>query len=130
MSSGRGIRRRLEYSRLGAPGKFTWILSIRRGALDAEERYRINDHIVQSIAMLSRMSFTRHLRRVPEMAGGRHERVDGKGYPKGLREEEMSVEARVMAVADVFAALTASDRPHKKAKTLPEALLVMAKMHV
>lgn len=103
-------------------------LSILRGTLTAEERYKINEHIIQTIAMLSRLELPRHLRRVPEIAGGHHERIDGTGYPQGLRGEQMSVLAKIMAIADVFEALTAGDRPYKPAKKLSEALAIMADM--
>ena len=103
-------------------------LTVGRGTLTAEERYVINDHIVQTIVMLSQLPFPRHLRSVPEVAGGHHERMDGKGYPRGLRGSEMSVLARIMAIADIYEALTASDRPYKSGKTVSESLRVMRKM--
>jgi HD-GYP domain-containing protein (c-di-GMP phosphodiesterase class II) len=103
-------------------------LSVARGTLTAEDRHRINDHVVRTITMLSELPFTGHLKRVPEIAGGHHERVDGKGYPRGLHREDMSVEARMVAIADVFEALTAADRPYKSAKPLSEAIRIMAKM--
>ena len=100
-------------------------LSISRGTLTGEERYKINDHIVQTIIMLESLPFPRHLNAVPEIAGGHHERMDGTGYPRRLMAGEMSVLSRIMAVADVFEALTASDRPYKKAKSLSEALRIL-----
>jgi HD-GYP domain-containing protein (c-di-GMP phosphodiesterase class II)/HAMP domain-containing protein len=100
-------------------------LSIMRGTLTEEERYVINDHIVQTIVMLESLPFPRHLRNVPEIAGGHHERMDGNGYPRKLKGNEMSVLARIMAIADVFEALTAGDRPYKKAKPLSEAIRIM-----
>ncbi|WP_348754753.1 HD domain-containing phosphohydrolase [uncultured Aquincola sp.] len=103
-------------------------LGVRRGTLTAEERYKINEHMVHTIMMLERMPFPKELRRVPEYAGTHHERMDGKGYPRALQAHELSVPSRIMAVADVFEALTASDRPYKKAKTLSEALTVMRGM--
>ncbi|WP_159671196.1 HD domain-containing phosphohydrolase [Andreprevotia sp. IGB-42] len=103
-------------------------LSITRGTLTAEERYTINDHIVQTIIMLNSLPLPRHLRRVPEVAGGHHEKMDGTGYPKRLRREDMSVEARMMAIADIFEALTAIDRPYKVGKTLTESLTIMDRM--
>ena len=78
--------------------------------------------------MLSQLPFPKHLRTVPEIAGGHHERLDGTGYPKRLRGEELSLQARMMAIADIFEALTARDRPYKKGKTLSEALRIMARM--
>nr|WP_232788408.1 HD domain-containing phosphohydrolase [Macromonas nakdongensis] len=78
--------------------------------------------------MLSQLPFPRHLRRVVEVAAGHHERLDGTGYPKGLAADQLSTEARMMAIADIFEALTASDRPYKSAKPLSEALRIMARM--
>jgi HD-GYP domain-containing protein (c-di-GMP phosphodiesterase class II) len=92
--------------------------AVARGTLTEEERYVINHHIVQTIIMLSRLPFPKHLRNVPEIAGGHHEKMDGTGYPKRLHAGEMSPVARMMAIADIFEALTAADRPYKKAKTL------------
>ncbi len=103
-------------------------LLVSRGTLSAEERYKINEHMVQTIKMLTRLPFPRHLRAVPEIAGGHHEKMDGTGYPRGLRREDMSPVARMMAIADIFEALTATDRPDKKLKTLSEALGIMARM--
>lgn len=103
-------------------------LSVSRGTLSGEERYKINEHIVQTIIMLSQLPFPRHLRQVPEIAGGHHEKMDGTGYPKGLTKDQMSPVARMMAIADIFEALTATDRPYKKGKTLSEALKIMSFM--
>ena len=99
-----------------------------RGTLSAEERYKINEHIVQTIVMLTQLPFPRHLQSVPEIAGGHHEKMDGTGYPRGLKREEMSPVARMMAIADIFEALTAADRPYKSGKTLSQALAIMARM--
>lgn len=103
-------------------------LSVSRGTLTEEERYKINDHIIQTIIMLSALPYPRHLREVPELAGGHHERMDGTGYPRRLTREQMSPVARMMAVADIFEALTAADRPYKKGKTLSAAIGIMARM--
>ena len=103
-------------------------LCIERGTLTSEERYKINDHMVQTIKMLSQLPFPRHLREVPEIAGGHHEKMDGTGYPRRLKREELSESARMVAVADVFEALTAADRPYKRGKTLSESLQIMAGM--
>ncbi len=103
-------------------------LSISRGTLTAEERYKINEHMVQTIIMLNELPFPRHLRAVPEIAGGHHEKMDGTGYPKSLSRDQLSPLARMMAIADIFEALTAADRPYKPGKTLSEALSIMAKM--
>jgi HD-GYP domain-containing protein (c-di-GMP phosphodiesterase class II) len=103
-------------------------LLVSRGTLSTEERYKINEHMVQTIKMLTRLPFPKHLRNVPEIAGGHHEKMDGTGYPRRLRREDMSPVARMMAIADIFEALTAVDRPYKKGKTLSEALKIMAVM--
>ena len=100
-------------------------LSISRGTLTEEDRYRINEHMAQTIIMLESLPWPRHLRRVPEYAGGHHEKMDGTGYPRGLKGEEMSIPARVMAIADIFEALTAADRPYKPPKKLSDALRIM-----
>ncbi len=102
-------------------------LVISRGTLTQEEREIINHHIVSTIKMLEALPWPKHLRNVPEYAGGHHERMDGKGYPKGLRREQMSVQARVMGIADIFEALTAKDRPYKKGKTLSESLEILGR---
>ncbi len=101
-------------------------LSIRRGTLTAEERYKINEHIVQSIIMLEQLPLPRHLQRVPEYAGTHHETMIGTGYPRKLTADELSIPARIMAIADIFEALTASDRPYKKSKTLSEAIKILS----
>ena len=103
-------------------------LAIARGTLTAEERYIINHHIVQTIIMLSQLPFPSHLKTVPAIAGGHHEKMDGTGYPKRLKREEMPLTARMMAIADIFEALTAADRPYKKGKTVSEALKIMSFM--
>ncbi|MEK6346526.1 MAG: HD domain-containing phosphohydrolase [Burkholderia sp.] len=103
-------------------------LAVSRGTLSEEERFKINEHMLQTIMMLSQLPFPRHMRNVPEIAGGHHEKMDGTGYPKGLRGDEMSPLARMMAIADIFEALTAGDRPYKRGKTLSEAIAIMASM--
>lgn len=103
-------------------------LSVRRGTLTEEERFMINDHIVQTIVMLKSLPYPEHLKQVPDIAGGHHERMDGKGYPRGLNEQQLSIPARIMAIADVFEALTSSDRPYKKGKSLEEAMQIMTTM--
>ncbi len=100
-------------------------LSIRAGTLTQAEREIINYHIVATIRMLEALPWPKHLKRVPEYAGGHHERMDGKGYPKGLRREDMSWQARIMGIADIFEALTAGDRPYKPAMKLSQALSIM-----
>jgi len=103
-------------------------LCIGRGTLTAEDRFKINDHIVQTILMLKALPFPRNLARVAEWAGGHHEKMDGTGYPRGLTRDQMSLPARMMAIADIFEALTAADRPYKKPKTLSESLKIMSFM--
>ena len=102
-------------------------LTIRAGTLTEEERKIINHHIEVTIMMLESLPWPRHLKNVPEYAGGHHERMDGKGYPRGLTKDQMSVQARVMGIADIFEALTAKDRPYKKGKTLTEALTILGR---
>jgi len=103
-------------------------LTIRAGTLTEDERKIINHHIVATIKMLESLPWPRHLTNVPEYAGGHHERMDGKGYPRGLTREQMSVQARCMGIADIFEALTAKDRPYKKGKTLSESLQILGRM--
>ena len=103
-------------------------LTVRHGTLTKEERDIINYHIVATIKMLESLPYPKYLKRVPEFAGGHHERMDGKGYPRGLKREEMSIQARAMGIADVFEALTAGDRPYKKAMKLSEALRILGRM--
>ena len=100
-------------------------LTIRAGTLTGAEREIINYHIVSTIRMLESLPWPRHLTNVPEYAGGHHERMDGKGYPRGLTREQMSVQARVMGIADIFEALTAKDRPYKRPMKLSEALHIL-----
>ena len=102
-------------------------LTIRAGTLTQEERKVINHHIVATIKMLEQLPWPKHLKRVPEYAGGHHERMDGKGYPKGLTREQMSVQARAMGIADIFEALTAKDRPYKTGMKLSQAMGIMHK---
>ena len=105
-------------------------LTIPAGTLTAAEREIINHHIVVTIKMLESLPWPKHLRNVPEYAGGHHERMDGKGYPRGLTRDQMSVQARVMGIADIFEALTARDRPYKKGKTLTESLDILGKFRM
>ena len=105
-------------------------LTVRSGTLTHEERQIINHHIDVTIQMLESLPWPNHLRNVPEYAGGHHERMDGKGYPRGLTRDQMSVQARVMAIADIFEALTARDRPYKKGKSLSESLHILGKFRL
>lgn len=103
-------------------------LSIRRGTLNDEEREIINNHTVVTFKMLSQLPFPKKLKHVPEYAAAHHERLDGTGYPLGLKESEIPIQARILALADVFEALTARDRPYTKGKTLAEALKIVGFM--
>lgn len=103
-------------------------LSISRGTLTEEERYKINEHIIQTIVMLENLPLPANLKRVPEYAGTHHETLMGTGYPRQLNRDQLSIPARIMAIADIFEALTASDRPYKKAKTLSESVNILAAM--
>jgi HD-GYP domain-containing protein (c-di-GMP phosphodiesterase class II) len=105
-------------------------LTIRAGTLTAAERQIINHHIEVTIQMLGALPWPRHLQNVPEFAGGHHERMDGKGYPRGLTRDQMSVQARIMGIADIFEALTARDRPYKPGKTLTESLHILGKLRL
>ena len=108
--------------------EYVYNLVIRKGTLTYEEREKIREHMTITIQMLEALPFPKHLQRVPEFAGGHHETMIGTGYPKGLTRDQMSIQARMMAIADVFEALTASDRPYKKAKSLSEAMRIMGFM--
>ena len=103
-------------------------LCIPKGTLTNEEREIINNHVVITIKMLEKLPYPKKLRRVPEYAGGHHEKLDGTGYPNNLKEGQLSPQARMMALADIFEALTARDRPYKKGKTLSEAMKIMGFM--
>jgi HD-GYP domain-containing protein (c-di-GMP phosphodiesterase class II) len=103
-------------------------LSIRRGTLTDEDRFKINDHIVQTLVMLRSLPWPAQLAKVPDIAATHHEKLDGKGYPRCLPATQLTVADRVMAVADIFEALTAADRPYKSPKTLTESLKIMAFM--
>jgi HD-GYP domain-containing protein (c-di-GMP phosphodiesterase class II) len=103
-------------------------LCIARGTLTAAERDIINGHMLTTIRMLESLPFPQHLRNVPEIAGGHHERMDGKGYPRGLTREQLSVQARILGIADIFEALTAADRPYKQPMPLSVALTILGRM--
>ncbi len=103
-------------------------LGIRRGTLTDEDRFKINDHIVQTYIMLKGLPWPRQLAQVPEIAATHHEKMDGNGYPRRLPAERLSTADRVMALADIFEALTAADRPYKAPKSLSESLKIMAFM--
>jgi HD-GYP domain-containing protein (c-di-GMP phosphodiesterase class II) len=133
-----------DQARVSRIAKYTWVddrgetarflsrdeednLNIAAGTLNTQEREVINHHIVATIKMLEALPWPRHLTKVPEYAGGHHERMDGKGYPKGLTRDQMSVPARVMGIADIFEALTAKDRPYKPGKKLSESLEILGR---
>ncbi|NWL47568.1 HD domain-containing phosphohydrolase [Pseudomonas hunanensis] len=103
-------------------------LSIRRGTLTDEERFKINEHIVQTIIMLSALPLPRQLKRVPDIAGNHHEKMNGSGYPRRLGGQDLGIAERVMAIADIFEALTAADRPYKPPKTLSESVKILVAM--
>ncbi len=103
-------------------------LTISHGTLTESERLIINHHIQVTIEMLGKINFPKHLREVPKYAGGHHERMDGTGYPNRLTREQMSIQARCMAIADIFEALTAKDRPYKEGKKLSVALNILQSM--
>ncbi|MBO8131397.1 MAG: GAF domain-containing protein [Candidatus Marinimicrobia bacterium] len=100
-------------------------LLVCRGTLTDEERQIINNHVVVTIKMLNQLPYPKKLKRVPEIAGSHHEKLDGSGYPNGLKEAQLSVQARILALSDIFEALTARDRPYKPAKKLSEVMRIM-----
>lgn len=103
-------------------------LCIERGTLTTEERQIINDHMKVTIDMLESLPFPRKLKRVPEYAGGHHEKMDGTGFPKGLTRDQMSIPARMMAIADIYEALTAKDRPYKQPMKVSQSLSILKNM--
>ena len=103
-------------------------LTIPKGTLNANEREEINDHIIVTLEMLNNLPYPKHLSKVPEFAGGHHEKIDGTGYPRGLSGDEMSIQAKVMAIADIYEALTAKDRPYKKGKKISESMRILGFM--
>ena len=100
-------------------------LTIEKGTLTAEERFKINEHVIMTIKMLEQLPFPAELRDIPQIAGSHHETLNGSGYPRRLSEEDLSIAGRILAIADIFEALTASDRPYKAPKTLSESLKIM-----
>jgi len=103
-------------------------LNITKGTLLPEERDIINDHISITIDMLEELPYPKNLKNIPEFAGGHHEKMDGTGYPKGLKADQMSPQAKIMAIADIYEALTAADRPYKDGKKLSQAMRIMGFM--
>lgn len=104
------------------------LLKISRGTLSTEERNIINNHVCVSIKMLESLPYPKNLKNVPLLAGCHHEKMDGTGYPRGLTKEQIPIPARIIAIADIFEALTANDRPYKKAMPLLKALNIMGQM--
>ncbi len=100
-------------------------LTITKGTLTPEERKIINSHIDATIEILETLPYPKYIQHIPEYAGGHHEHIDGSGYPRGLTREQMSIQARMMAIADIFEALTAGDRPYKKPMPLSQALTIL-----
>jgi HD-GYP domain-containing protein (c-di-GMP phosphodiesterase class II) len=103
-------------------------LAIRKGTLTEEERLKINDHAKLSLKMLQNLPFPKKLTRVVDTAANHHEKLSGKGYPRGLDESELTLESRILAIADIFEALSASDRPYKDAKKLSECMKILSFM--
>ncbi|HEX5329829.1 HD domain-containing phosphohydrolase [Sulfuricurvum sp.] len=103
-------------------------LTVQKGTLTTEQREIINNHADISLKMLQALPFPRKLSRVPEIAGAHHEKINGLGYPRGLKGDQLSIEARILAIADIFEALSASDRPYKKAKKLSEIMKILSFM--
>lgn len=103
-------------------------LKIARGTLTPEDRFKINEHVISTIRMLDNLPLPEELKRVPRYASTHHETLDGRGYPRRLTAEDLSMPERIMVLADIFEALTAADRPYKKAKSLSEALEIMYHM--
>ena len=103
-------------------------LTISAGTLSYEERFKIQEHVHMTIKMLEKLPFPEHLKNVPLYAGAHHETLIGTGYPRKLTADEMPIASRIMAIADIFEALTASDRPYKVAKTLSQSIDIMASM--
>lgn len=103
-------------------------LCIGKGTLTAEDREIINYHIVATIKMLEKLPFPKRLARVPEIAGAHHEKMDGTGYPVGLRRDQITVQGRILGLCDIFEALTAKDRPYKPGKKLSESLHILGKL--
>jgi response regulator RpfG family c-di-GMP phosphodiesterase len=101
-------------------------LSVGRGTLTEEERFKITEHVMQSMMMLQQLPLPKNMQRIPEYAGTHHETLMGNGYPRKMGEAELTIPMRIMAIADVFEALTASDRPYKKTKTLSESIHILS----
>ncbi|WP_019439799.1 HD domain-containing phosphohydrolase [Moritella marina] len=103
-------------------------LRVTLGTLTAEERYNVNDHSIQTYLMLDQLPYPEHLKNVPLIAGSHHEKLNGNGYPLKMKGEEIPLGGRMIAIADIFEALTTAERPYKKANTLNQSLIIMASM--
>ena len=103
-------------------------LSVRKGTLTEEERFKIDEHVAQTIIMLEQLPFSEDLKNVPKFAGSHHETADGQGYPRKLSLKDLTIQERILAVSDIFEALTSVDRPYKRDKTLSEVLEIMNSM--
>jgi len=103
-------------------------LSVQRGTLTDQERDIINNHAQVTRKLLSQLPFPKKLKNVPDFAGSHHEKLNGSGYPQGLKEDEIPLQARILALADIFEAVTAKDRPYKRANTLSEAISILRGM--
>ena len=103
-------------------------LSIRRGSITEKERQKMQGHAAVTLKMLKQIPFTKKLKNIPDFAGAHHEFLNGKGYPLGLKGDEISFEGRLMAVTDIAEALTASDRPYKKAMPLETVYRILRSM--
>lgn len=101
------------------------IISIPKGSLTEEERVQIESHVVHTFQFLTQIPWTKELRRVPEIARAHHEKLNGSGYPYGMRAEDIPIQSKIMTISDIYDALTAADRPYKKAVPLDRALDIL-----
>ena len=100
-------------------------LSIRKGTLDEQERLEMESHVTHSFHFLSKIPWTPLMRNIPEIAYGHHEKLDGSGYPRGLTDLQIPLQTKMMTIADIYDALTAQDRPYKRAVPLDRALDIL-----
>jgi HD-GYP domain-containing protein (c-di-GMP phosphodiesterase class II) len=103
----------------------TRALRIARGSLTEEEVREIRSHVVHTWEFLARIPWTKEFRRIPEIARSHHEKLDGSGYPHGLTGDQIPLQSRIMTIADIFDALTAGDRPYKRAVPVSQALAIL-----
>jgi HD-GYP domain-containing protein (c-di-GMP phosphodiesterase class II) len=101
------------------------ILAIRQGSLTGDEIQQIRSHVQHTVDFLARIPWTREFRRIPDIAHAHHEKLDGSGYPRGITADDIPVQSRIMAIADIYDALSASDRPYKRAVTTQQALAIL-----